>query len=152
MMPNSDQMKHTCHSRGCPNSHINTQCSPFWRQCRRVFSHANGHKGAECHPAIDCTKHLALVIFGRLDGVALQACRKLDGHIDELLHMLGTKYRWRVAAFSSGLWNIPTPVDQVLDGRGIVHSLRPSIRDCPTLSQFKNNLKRYLNPSQQVPH
>ena len=25
-------------------------------------------------------------------------------------------YRWCVAAFSSGLWNIPTPLDQVLDG------------------------------------
>ena len=36
----------------------------------------------------------------------------------ELLHMLGTIYRWWVLAFSSGLWNIPTtPVDQVLDGR-----------------------------------
>ena len=30
-----------------------------------------------------------------------------------LLHMLGTMYRWCVAAFSSGLWNISTPVDQV---------------------------------------
>ena len=30
--------------------------------------------------------------------------------------MLGTMYRWCVAALSSGLWNIPTPVDQVLDG------------------------------------
>ena len=30
--------------------------------------------------------------------------------------MLRTMYRWCVAAFSSGLWNIPTPVDQVLDG------------------------------------
>ena len=29
--------------------------------------------------------------------------------------MLGTIYWWCVAAFSSGLWNIPTPVDQVLD-------------------------------------
>ena len=27
-MINSDKMKHTCHSKGCPNSHINTQCSP----------------------------------------------------------------------------------------------------------------------------
>ena len=31
--------------------------------------------------------------------------------------MLGTMYQWCVAAFSSGLWNIPTPVHQVLDGR-----------------------------------
>ena len=45
MITNSDQMKHTCHSKGCPNSHINTQCSPRWRVC----NHANGHNGAECH-------------------------------------------------------------------------------------------------------
>ena len=31
--------------------------------------------------------------------------------------MLGTMYRWCVAAFSSDLCNIHTPVDQVLDGR-----------------------------------
>ena len=35
--------------------------------------------------------------------------------IDGLLHLLGTMYRWYVVAFSSGVWNIPTPVDQVLD-------------------------------------
>ena len=29
--------------------------------------------------------------------------------------MLGTMYQWCVTAFSSGLWNIPTPIDQVLD-------------------------------------
>ena len=29
--------------------------------------------------------------------------------------MLGTMYRWCVAAFSNGLGNIPTPIDQVLD-------------------------------------
>ena len=29
--------------------------------------------------------------------------------------MLGTMYRWNVAAFNSGLWNIPTPADQVLN-------------------------------------
>ena len=53
------------------------------------------------------------------NGVALRTCGKLDGHIDGMQHMLGTMYRWCVAAFSSGLWNIPTPVDQVLDGRVI---------------------------------
>ena len=31
--------------------------------------------------------------------------------------MLGTMYRWCVYAFSSGLWNIPTPEHQVLYGR-----------------------------------
>ena len=33
--------------------------------------------------------------------------------------MLSRMYRWCIAAFSSGLWNIPTPVAQVLDGRVI---------------------------------
>ena len=36
-------------------------------------------------------------------------------NIDGLLHMWDTMYQWCVAAFSSGLWNIPTSVDQVLD-------------------------------------
>ena len=47
----------------------------------------------------------------------LYACGKLDGHIGRLLHMLGTVYRWCVAVFISSLWNIPTPVNQVLDAR-----------------------------------
>ena len=61
-MINYHQMKHTCHSKGCPNSHISTQYNFLWQQRRRVFSHANGHKGAECHPAIDCPKYLAPVV------------------------------------------------------------------------------------------
>ena len=32
---------------------------PLRRKRRRAFSHAKGHKGAECHPARDCSKHLA---------------------------------------------------------------------------------------------
>ena len=59
---------------------------------------------------------LLLNNFSHLNGVALYDCGTLDGHIDRLLHMLGIMYRWCVAAFSSGLWNITTPVDQVLDG------------------------------------
>ena len=43
------------------------------------------------------------------------ACGRLDGHIDELLHMLGKIYRWCVTAFSTGPWNISIPVDQVLE-------------------------------------
>ena len=54
-------MKHTGHSKGCPHSH-NTQCSPLWQQRRRVFSYANGQKGAECHPAIDCPKNLVPIV------------------------------------------------------------------------------------------
>ena len=42
--------------------------------------------------------------------------REAGWHIDRLLHMVGTVYRWCVVAFSSGLWNIPTPMNQVLDG------------------------------------
>ena len=56
MITNSDQMKHSCHSKGCPNSHSNTQCSPLWQQSSRVFSHAN------CHTAIESPKHLAPVV------------------------------------------------------------------------------------------
>ena len=59
---------------------------------------------------------LQLNNLSHLNGVALQACGKLAGHFDGLLHMLGTMYWWCVAAFCSGLWNIPTPIDQVLDG------------------------------------
>ena len=58
MKTNSDQMKYTYYRKGCPNSHINTQCSSHWHQRRRVFSHENGHKDIECHSAIDCPKHL----------------------------------------------------------------------------------------------
>ena len=62
MIINSNQMKHTCHSKGCPKPHINTQLTTsLLRQRRRVFSHTNGNKGAECHPVIDCPKNLAPV-------------------------------------------------------------------------------------------
>ena len=60
---------------------------------------------------------LLLNNFSYLNGVTLYAYGKLDGHMDGVLHMLGTVYRWCVAAFSSVLWNILTPVGQVLDGR-----------------------------------
>ena len=59
---------------------------------------------------------LLLNIFSHLNKIALYTCGKLDEH-NGLLHMLGSMYRWCVAAFSSVLWNIPTSVDQVLDGR-----------------------------------
>ena len=115
MITNSYQMKHTCHSKGCLRSHINRQCSPLWRQHRHVFAHANAHKGAECHPATlfqaSCTCCCNTAIW---TGSHCRTCEKLDGHIDLLLHMLGTMYRWCVAAFSSDLWNIPTLIDQVL--------------------------------------
>ena len=38
-------------------------------------------------------------------------CR-IVGLLDGLLQMLGTMYWWCVAAFSSGLGNIPTPIDR----------------------------------------
>ena len=46
-------------------------------------------------------------------------CRPAGSWMDvstDCCTMLGTVYRWCVAAFSSGLWNIPIPIDQVLDG------------------------------------
>ena len=117
-MINSYQTKHTRHGKGCLNSYINTQCRPLWWQRRHVFSHANGHKGAECHPATDCPKHLAPIVpirpfeQGRTVGMRETGWiyRRISSHV-------GHNVRWRVAAFSSDLWNIPTPIDQVLDGR-----------------------------------
>ena len=46
---------------------------------------------------------LQLFERGRIIGL-----QKLDGHIDELLHMMGIMYRWCVVSISSGLWNILT--------------------------------------------
>ena len=87
MIINSDQMKYT--RKGCPNSHINTQYSPLWRQRRRVFSQANSHKGAKCRLEIDCTKHLAPVDAirpferGRIAGLreAEWTFRRIDAHV-----------------------------------------------------------------------
>ena len=59
---------------------------------------------------------LLLNNLSHLNRIALLACGKLDGHIGGLLYMLGTMYRWCVAAFSSDLWNVPTSIDHVLDG------------------------------------
>ena len=42
--------------------------------------------------------------------------READEHIDELIHTLGAMHRWSVVVFSNCLWNIPTPVDQVMGG------------------------------------
>ena len=39
--------------------------------------------------------------------------------MDGLLHVLRTMYQWCVAAFSSGLWNIPIPIDQTLDSHEV---------------------------------
>ena len=105
-------MKYTCHRKWCLNSHINTQCSPLWQQCRHVFSHTNGHKGAEYHPVIDCSKILTPVfaIWAFEQGCIVGLGSWMDISMDYC-----TMYQWCVAAVSSGLWNIPTPVDQVLD-------------------------------------
>ena len=54
---------------------------------------------------------LLLNNWSNLNGIALYACGKLDRHIKGLLLELGTMYRWCVADFSNGLWNIPTAVD-----------------------------------------
>ena len=67
------------------------------------------------HPYTADEYVLLLTKFNHLNGVPLYACGKLDGHIDILLHKLGTMYRWCVVAYNRGLWNIPTAVEQVLD-------------------------------------
>ena len=63
-----------------------------------------------------CTTVEQLQPFERSRTVGLREAGWTNGR---LLHMLGTIYRWCVAAFGSDLWNIPTPTDQVLDGRVI---------------------------------
>ena len=84
-----DQMKHTCHNKGCPNSPISTQCSPHWLQRRRVFSSAKDHNGAECYPAIDCPKHRALLSqFGNGCG---RLWRKIELQLRHVPYMLN----WR---------------------------------------------------------
>lgn len=80
-----------------------------------VNSVCNIHSRVQPCPADEYV--LLLNNCSHLNGVTFWACGKLDGRIDGLLHMLGTMYRWCVAAFSSGLWNIPTPVDQAPDVR-----------------------------------
>ena len=70
-----------------PKQSIHIQCNPFWRQRSRVFSHANGHKGTECHPAIDCPKHFAAV-------VAIQPFER--GRIEDLREA-GWTYLWIAA-------------------------------------------------------
>ena len=42
--------------------HINSQCTPLWCQHKHVFTHANSHKDADCHLAIDYHKHLAPIV------------------------------------------------------------------------------------------
>ena len=50
---------HSCVAdRGVSKQSHQYKCTPIWQTRRRVFSHANGHEGAECHPSIDCPKHL----------------------------------------------------------------------------------------------
>lgn len=83
-----------------------------------VNSVCNIHSRVQPCPADESV--LLLNNCSHLNGVSLWACGKLDGHIDGLLHMLGTMYRWCVATFSSGLSNIPSPVDQAPDVR-VVH-------------------------------
>ena len=57
--------QHSCHSKGYPKV-TSIHNVPLWRQRRRIFSHSDGHKSAECHPAIDFSKHLVPVVAIRL--------------------------------------------------------------------------------------
>ena len=54
--------------------------------------------------------------------------------------MLDTMYRWCVAAFSSDLWNIPTPVDQVPDGRVVQKTSRST--QCASSDGRSNSIQR----------
>ena len=57
MITYSDQIRHTCHSMGCPNSQTNAQCPPL-----AETQTGAGNKVAERHPATNCPKHLAHVV------------------------------------------------------------------------------------------
>ena len=117
MITNSDQVKHTRHSKGCPNTHINTQCTPSGGNAG-MYSCMQTVKGVECLPAIDCLKHLAPVVAiqpfeqGRIIGL-----REAGMDISTDCCTCWTQCIGDVAVFSSGMWNIPTLVDQVLDNR-----------------------------------
>ena len=88
--------------------------SPLWWQCRHAFSHTSGHKGAECHPAIDCLNHLAPVVTIRpFEWDRIVGLQEAGWTYRQLLHT----YRW-CHCFQQ--WS-PTPIDQVLAGR-IVHT------------------------------
>ena len=79
-MINSDEKKQTCHSKGCPKV-ISINSIPTLRQLRRVFSLANDHKGAECHPRVDCPTHLSPVVAIR------KWCARLRGKSKFPLHV-----------------------------------------------------------------
>ena len=83
-----------------------------------VFSEMNSvcNIHSRVQPCSSDENVLLLNNFSHLYGLLLLACGKLEGHIDGLLHMLGKMYQWCVGNFSNSLWNIPTPVDYVLDG------------------------------------
>ena len=84
-------MKHTCHSKGCPNNYINTQCTP---------AHANDYKGAECHPVIDCPKHLAPVV------TIQKCCGRFWGKSKFSIHHVPYLFDWREIWASCWPWQL----------------------------------------------
>ena len=59
-------------------------------------------------------------------------------------------YRWCVAVFNSGLWNIPTSVDKVLDGRIVqLHMLAQCIGDVSLLSGGLLNILSLVHQVQE---
>ena len=66
MITNVDQMKNTCRSSGAQTVTL-IHSSTLWRQCRRVFSHANGQMSS-CNilSQVSCTHchNSAMVVAG----------------------------------------------------------------------------------------
>ena len=81
-------MRHTFHCKDCTKSHISTQCTPVYVNAS-VYSHMQTFikmPDVILRQIVPSVMHL-LLHFSHLNGVALQACGKLDGHINGLLHV-----------------------------------------------------------------
>ena len=65
MMTNSEQMQHTVTVRGA-RTVISIHSVATLAETQACILHANGHRGAECNPAINCPKHVAPVAAIRI--------------------------------------------------------------------------------------
>ena len=107
---------------------------PFLHQLRRVFSHTNGPKGAECHRVIDCPKYLAPVVAvwpferGRIVGLreAGWKYRRVAAHVE---HNVSVVYRcfqqWSVEHFH--IHRLGSGRPRSTDTRQYRHTLRAPV-------------------------
>ena len=95
-------MKQTCCSKGYPNSHINAQFTP---SCGMSFCVRLSQASCTC-----CRN--SAIWTGSL-------CRLQEARwtYQRIASHIWHNVSWVCRCFQNGLWNITTPVDQVLDGR-----------------------------------